>query len=175
MTSFEQPTKWKHNRWWGPGGHRCGDIEVTGYLGNMSGPVTLMLDLLITHERFGSSSDPSINGHLHYPNELDSPQNESVTDKIRTYRPDYNHWIFPLTWSPLSLVLLVRLGAYTTNLCVFYFYKFIGKLVAFLQFQEFSFRNLPVDSSTSVERCSPHSSRPKWVTSSTRLKHHILT
>ena len=33
-----------------------------------------MLDLQFeknTHERFGSSSDPSINGHLHYPNDVD--------------------------------------------------------------------------------------------------------
>ena len=27
------------------------------------------MDLLIVHERFGSSSDPSINGHLHYPHD----------------------------------------------------------------------------------------------------------
>jgi len=58
---------------------------------NTTGPVPLVLDLLITHETFGSISDPSINGHLHYPNELDSPQNETVTDKIRRYRTDYNN------------------------------------------------------------------------------------
>ena len=34
------------------------------------------------HELFGSSTDPSINGHLHYPNELDRTVNESSTDKI---------------------------------------------------------------------------------------------
>ena len=37
----------------------------------------------------------------------------------------------PLTLSPLYLLLLVRLGGYTVNLCSFYFYKFIGKLTAF--------------------------------------------
>jgi hypothetical protein len=31
----------------------------------------LGLDLRITHERFGSISDPSINGRLHCPNDLD--------------------------------------------------------------------------------------------------------
>jgi hypothetical protein len=36
------------------------------------------------------------------------------------------------------------------NLCAFYFYKLIGKLTASLQFQEFSLRNLPVDSSTTA-------------------------
>ena len=50
-----------------------------------------MLDLRIVHDRFGSSSDPSINGHLHYPNDIDRSLNESVTDKIRKYRADYNN------------------------------------------------------------------------------------
>ena len=46
-------------------GQRCGDIEWAGYLANVAGPVPLVLDLRIAHERWGSSSDPSINGHLH--------------------------------------------------------------------------------------------------------------
>jgi hypothetical protein len=50
-----------------------------------------VLDLRITHERFGSSSDPSINGHLHYPNDVDGSLNETATDKIRTYRTDYKN------------------------------------------------------------------------------------
>ena len=50
-------------------GQRCGDIELAGYLENVSGPVPLVLDLRIAHERWASSSDPSINGHLHYPDD----------------------------------------------------------------------------------------------------------
>jgi hypothetical protein len=72
-------------------GHRCGDIELTGYLVHSTGPVSLVLDLRITHERFGSSSDLSINGHIHYPNDVDRSLNESVTDKIRKYHTDYNN------------------------------------------------------------------------------------
>jgi hypothetical protein len=34
---------------------------------------------------FGSSSDPSINVHLHYPNYLDGSLNEVVVDKIRQF------------------------------------------------------------------------------------------
>jgi hypothetical protein len=45
--------------------------------------------------------------------------------------------IVPLTLSPLCLLWLVRLGAYTPNLCGFYFYKLIEKLVVFFQLQEF--------------------------------------
>ena len=61
------------------------------YLANSAGPVPLVLDLHIAHERFGSSSDPSINGHLHYPNDLDGSLNETATDKIRQYHTDYNN------------------------------------------------------------------------------------
>ena len=67
---------------------------------NPSGPVSVVLDLRVAHKRCGSSSetDPSLNGHLHYPNDLDGSLNETVTDKIRQYHPDYNNptkkWIF---------------------------------------------------------------------------------
>jgi hypothetical protein len=70
-------------------GQRCGDIELAGYLANPAGPVSLVLDLHITHDRFGSISDPSINGHLHYPNDVDRSLNEHAADKIRQYRTDY--------------------------------------------------------------------------------------
>ena len=63
-----------------------------------------------------------------------------------------------LTLSPLYLLLLVRLGGYIVNLCSFYSYRLIGKLTAFLQLQELSFRNRPVDCSTSATRRSPPTS-----------------
>ena len=39
-------------------------------------------NLHITDERFGSSSDLSINGHLHYPNDVNRSLNEVAADKI---------------------------------------------------------------------------------------------
>jgi hypothetical protein len=72
-------------------GQRCGDIELAGYLTDAAGSVPLMLGRPIAHERFGSSSDPSINGHLHYPNDVDRSLNEDATHKIRKYRADYNN------------------------------------------------------------------------------------
>ena len=45
----------------------------------------------ISHERFGSRSDPSINGHLYYSHDLDRPLNEVDADKIRQYRADYDN------------------------------------------------------------------------------------
>jgi hypothetical protein len=70
---------------------QCGDIEFAGYLANAAGPVPLMLDLRIAHDRFGSSSDPSLNGHLHYPNDIDRSLYEAAADKIRRYRANYNN------------------------------------------------------------------------------------
>jgi hypothetical protein len=38
-------------------GHHCGDIDLTRYLANEAGPVALVLDLRIAHDRVGSA-DP---------------------------------------------------------------------------------------------------------------------
>jgi hypothetical protein len=61
------------------------------YLPNEVITVSLVLDLHITHDRFGSRSDPSLHVHLQYPNDIDTSLNEVVTDIIRKYRPDYNN------------------------------------------------------------------------------------
>ncbi len=59
--------------------------ELTVYLENAAGPMPLMLDLHIAHDRFGSSSDPS-----------------TIITILRTQ-------------SPLCLLFLVRLGGYIVN------------------------------------------------------------
>ncbi len=43
------------------------------------------------YDRYGSSSDPSLNGHLHYPNDIDRSLNEAAADKIRKYRSENNN------------------------------------------------------------------------------------
>jgi hypothetical protein len=53
--------------------------------------VPSVLNLCIAHDRFGSSSGPSLNGNLHYPNDIDRSLNEAAADKIRKYRADYNN------------------------------------------------------------------------------------
>ena len=62
---------------------------MTGYLANQSGPVPLVLDLRITHERVGRSSDLSLNGNLRYPNDNDRSLHETTSDKILKYHSDY--------------------------------------------------------------------------------------
>ena len=45
----------------------------------------------ITHDRWGSSSNPSPNGYLHSLTDMDRTLNETDTGKILQYRPDYNN------------------------------------------------------------------------------------
>ena len=101
------------------GGNVCSVILI--FLTDAADPVCLVLDLRIVHDRFGSRSDPSLNGHLHYPNDIDKSLNESVTDKIRSI--ELTAIITPLRLSLLCLLLPVRLGGYTVNLCDFYSYR----------------------------------------------------
>ena len=84
---------------------------MAGYLANVTGLVPLVLDLRNTHDRWGSISDPIINGPLHFPNDVEGhlmrlllTELENITLIIIT---------IPLTLSPLELLFLVRLGGYT--------------------------------------------------------------
>ncbi len=72
-------------------GQDCGDVEMTGYVVNVTGPVTLVWDLRIAHDRVGSSTDPTLNGQLRYPNNLDQSLNDTATDKVQKYHTDHNN------------------------------------------------------------------------------------
>jgi hypothetical protein len=63
-------------------GQYCGDVELAGYLPNVTGPVQLVLDLRIVHDRVGSSTDPTLNVHLKYPNNLDQSLNDSFVWEV---------------------------------------------------------------------------------------------
>jgi hypothetical protein len=65
-------------------GHHCGDIELAGYLANAAGPVPLVMDLRISHDRMGSSADPSLNGHLKYPNNVFMPAIASTSGRLHS-------------------------------------------------------------------------------------------
>jgi hypothetical protein len=98
--------------------------------------------LHIVHERFGSRSDPGIHGHLHYPNDLNGPLNETTRNKIRQYHTDYNN--LPINTNSFMTVIVSTSGCLHSEFVCLYFYNHIGKLIAFLQLQEFRFFNLPV-------------------------------
>ncbi len=136
-----------------------------------AGPVALVLDLRISHERWGNSSNPSVNGQLRYPADLDRTLNEAAADKNLQYRAHYNNR--PSDSISFMPAMLVLQDAYTVSLCAFYFCRLIGKLTDFLPLQEFSLRN-PTTSISTVARCSPHSSSRKWDTSLPRLQPYVL-
>jgi hypothetical protein len=72
-------------------GQHCGDIELAGMPCECGGPGAFGAGSPYRSDRYGSSSDPSLNGHLHYPNDIDRSLNEAAADKIRKYRADYNN------------------------------------------------------------------------------------
>ncbi len=72
-------------------GRHYNDLELAAYLANVEGPVPLVLDLRLTHDRIGSSVNPALNGTLHYPHNIDESLNQTANDKIRKYRVDYNN------------------------------------------------------------------------------------
>jgi hypothetical protein len=129
-------------------GHHCGDFEVAGYLANLAVPVPLVVDLRIAHDRVGSSADPTLNGHLKYPNNLDQSLNDAAADKIRKYRVDYNN-------RPPSVISFIPVIASTS-----------GRLhseTVFFHLKEFIQRNHNVTCSTSNARFSLLDSKAKLV------------
>jgi hypothetical protein len=152
-------------------GRYCGDIDRTTFLDNTTGPVPLVLDLLISHDRFGSSCDLNLNGHLHYPNDIDRSLNET-TDKIRKYRSDYNN--NPPNVTSFMSVIVSTSGRLHSEFVRLLFLRPIGKLTTFLQLQEFILRILPVDSSTSTVRLPPLNLKEGSVTSFLWLQLYVL-
>ncbi len=55
-----------------------GDLELAAYLANEAGPVPLVLDLRIAHDRVGSSANPALNGTLTHPNNIDESLNKAA-------------------------------------------------------------------------------------------------
>ena len=152
-------------------GQHCGDVELAGYLANAAGPVPLVLDLRIAHDRVGSSTDPTLNGQLRYPDNLDQSLNDAAADKVRKYRADYN-------MNPPNTVSFMPAIASTSGRLHSEFvrlsYRLIGKLTAFLQLQEFCQRNQTVDSSTTAARLSLPSSKAKLVWLLLRRQFYVL-
>jgi hypothetical protein len=67
-------------------GQRRGDVEVRSYLRDQAGSKSLVFDLNITHDRFGSSSHVQQNGYLSHPQDLDGPMRVAAQRKTNAYR-----------------------------------------------------------------------------------------
>jgi hypothetical protein len=66
-------------------GQRRGDVEVRSYLRDQAGSRSLVFDLSITHDRFGSNSHVQQNGSLSHPQDLDGPPIGKHMLTIRTF------------------------------------------------------------------------------------------
>ena len=128
----------------------------------------LVMDLHIDHERFGSRSDPSMNGHLHYPHDLDGTLNEISADKIRQYHVDYND-------RPSNTISFMTVITSTSD-------RLHGEFVCLLFLQVhretdrfFSASGVQLTQSTSGQfhdhRVTFSSHVKSWGTSSSRLQH----
>jgi hypothetical protein len=76
---------------WFQKGTRLGGWSSCWPFTNGTGPVSLVLDLYIAHDRFGSSVDPTLNVNLYYPDDIDRSLDETTVDKIRKYHSDYDN------------------------------------------------------------------------------------
>jgi hypothetical protein len=70
-------------------GQRRGDVEIRSYLQDAAARRSLVFDLSMTHDRFGSSSHVQQNGLLSYPQDLDAPLRLAAQRNINGYRQQY--------------------------------------------------------------------------------------
>ena len=91
-------------------GQRRGDVEVRNYLRDQAGSRSLVFDLSIAHDRFGSSSHVQQNGCLSHPQDLDAPLHISAKCKIAAYQQQY-----------ADNQNISFLPAIVTSFCVFFF------------------------------------------------------
>jgi hypothetical protein len=70
-----------------------GDVEVRSYLRDQAGSRSLVFDLIIAHDRFGSSRHVQQNGSLSHPQDLDGPMRVAAQSKTNAYNQTYadNH------------------------------------------------------------------------------------
>jgi hypothetical protein len=142
-------------------GELTGDVKLVGYLANVTGPVTLVLDLHIVHDRVGSNTDPILNGHLRFPNNLDQSLNDGVDDKVRKYRVDYN--MNPPNTVSFMPVIVSTSGRLHIEFVRLLFLQAHRETDRFLQLQDFSLRKHIVECSTTVVRLSLSYSKAKLV------------
>jgi hypothetical protein len=68
---------------------RRGDVEIRNYLRDQADSRSLVFDLSITHDRFGSSSHVQHNVLLSHPQDLDAPLRFAAQRKMKSYRQQY--------------------------------------------------------------------------------------
>ena len=64
-------------------------MVIREYLRDAAGSRSLVFDLSITHDRFGSSTHVQQNGAISHPQDLDAPLRLAAQRKINSYRQHY--------------------------------------------------------------------------------------
>ena len=70
-------------------GNQRGDVQIQGYLKHNGVERDLVYDLSVTHERWGATDEPSKNGQLCYPDDIDRPLREAAQKKVLKYQNAY--------------------------------------------------------------------------------------
>jgi hypothetical protein len=100
-------------------GQRRGDVEIRNFLRDQAGSRSLVYDLSIAHDRFGSSSHVQQNGALSHPQDLDGPLRVAAQ---RRSMPMGNNTLTIRTFLFFPR-LLAPAAACTASFCVFFFYR----------------------------------------------------
>jgi hypothetical protein len=104
-------------------GQRRGDVEIRSFLQDAAGRRSLVFDLSMTHDRFGSSSHVQQNGLLSHPQDLDAPCVLLRSAKL-TATDNNTLTIRTFLFSPR---LSAQAHACTASFCVFFFYRPTGR------------------------------------------------
>ena len=77
-------------------------MEVRSYLRDQAESRSLIFDLSIAHDRFGSSRHVQQNGSLSHPQDLDGPMRVAAQRKTNAYKQTYadNQNIFFISFLP---------------------------------------------------------------------------
>jgi hypothetical protein len=103
-------------------GQRRGDVEIRNYLQDAAVCRSLVFDLSMTHDRFGSSSHVQQNGLLSHPQDLDAPLRLAAQRKINGYRQQYAD-----NQNISFLPAIMSTSTRTASFCVFFFYRPSGR------------------------------------------------
>jgi hypothetical protein len=70
-------------------GQRRGDVQIRNYMRDQAGSRSLVFDLSITHDRYGSNSHVKQNGLSSHPQDLDAPLHLAAQRKINGHGQQY--------------------------------------------------------------------------------------
>jgi hypothetical protein len=101
-------------------GQRRGHVEVRSYLRDQAGSRSLIFDLSIAHDRFGSSSHVHQNWSLSRYQDLDCQMRVAAQRKTNVYKQTYadNQNI-----SFLPAIMSTSNSMHTASFCIFFFYR----------------------------------------------------